>query len=162
MSHATITSFYTAFAELDSQRMASCYAENAHFRDEAFDLQGKEKIMGMWGMLCDAVKAKGRSHWHLEFSQIQSDGTSGSAHWEPTYLFSATGRIVHNIIDAQFSFSAQGLILTHHDRFDFWRWSSQALGTPGQLLGWSGFLRSKVQQQANANLRKYLQSKAKS
>jgi coproporphyrinogen III oxidase len=161
MSKATIHAFYTAFAELDAARMATCYADNASFQDEAFQLQGKSEIMGMWGMLCDAVKAKGRDDWKLTFSQVQAQGKTGSAHWEPIYRFSATGRIVHNVIDAEFSFNEQGLILTHRDRFDFWRWSRQALGAPGMLLGWSGFLRSKVQQQANANLRKYLQHKAK-
>jgi hypothetical protein len=104
----------------------------------------------MWRMLCDAVRDKGRADWRLEFST-----TANTAHWEPRYRFSATGRTVHNIIDAKFTFDAQGLILTHKDRFDFWRWSRQALGMPGLLLGWSGFLRRKVRQQAAAGLAAY-------
>jgi hypothetical protein len=160
MSSTTLQTLYSAFAELDTERMATCYADNARFQDEAFDLTGKTEIMGMWRMLCDAVKAKGREDWKLSFSQVASDGKRGSAHWEPIYRFSATGRMVHNVIDAEFTFNEQGLILTHHDRFDFWSWSRQALGAPGLLLGWSGFLRSKVQQQANAGLRKYLAKKA--
>ncbi|NJS37181.1 MAG: nuclear transport factor 2 family protein [Brachymonas sp.] len=159
MSQATITELYSAFAALDTQRMARCYASNATFEDEAFSLKGQAEIMGMWGMLCDAVQAKGRDQWKLMFSDVKTNGNTGSAHWEPIYLFSATGRIVHNIIDADFTFNEQGLILTHRDRFDFWRWSRQALGAPGLLLGWSPFLRSKVRQQANANLRKYLKAK---
>jgi SnoaL-like domain len=162
MSSNTIQTLYSAFAELDTEGMAACYAENASFQDEAFQLQGKTEIMGMWSMLCDAVKANGRDVWKLNFSQVQSDGKMGSAHWEPIYRFSATGRMVHNVIDAEFSFDAQGKILTHHDRFDFWSWSRQALGAPGLLLGWSGFLRGKVQQKANAGLRKYLAAKATS
>jgi coproporphyrinogen III oxidase len=161
MSSATIQTLYSAFAELDTARMASCYADHAHFQDEAFDLNGKTEIMGMWGMLCDAVKAKGRSDWKLTFSQVKTDGKIGSAHWEPIYRFSATGRMVHNKIDAEFTFNDQGLILTQRDRFDFWSWSRQALGAPGMLLGWSGFLRSKVQQQARAGLRQYLAAKGK-
>jgi hypothetical protein len=161
MSSATIHRFYSAFEQLDHPTMATCYADNASFQDEAFALQGKRDIMGMWGMLCDAVRAKGRDDWKLTYSEVQAQGSTGSAHWEPIYRFSATGRMVHNVIDAEFRFDEQGLILTHRDRFDFWSWSRQALGAPGLLLGWSGFLRSKVQQQANANLRKYLQHKAK-
>lgn len=161
MSSSTIQTLYSAFAELDTEGMAACYAENASFQDEAFQLQGKTEIMGMWSMLCDAVKANGRDVWKLSYSQVQSDGKIGSAHWEPIYRFSATGRMVHNVIDAEFSFDAQGKILTHRDRFDFWSWSRQALGAPGLLLGWSGFLRSKVQHKANAGLRKYLAAKAK-
>jgi SnoaL-like domain len=162
MSSSTIQTLYSAFAELDTERMATCYAENASFQDEAFQLQGKTEIMGMWSMLCDAVKANGRDVWKLSYSQVQSDGKTGSAHWEPIYRFSATGRMVHNVIDAEFTFDAQGKILSHHDRFDFWSWSRQALGAPGLVLGWSSFLRSKVQQKANAGLRKYLAAKATS
>ena len=49
MSTATINAFYAAFAQLDTARMSACYADNAHFQDEVFDLQGKTEIMGMWG-----------------------------------------------------------------------------------------------------------------
>ena len=51
---------------------------------------------------------------------------------------------------------AAGLITRHTDRFDFWRWSRQALGAPGLLLGWSPFLRAKVRGQAAASLRRFL------
>jgi hypothetical protein len=54
------------------------------------------------------------------------------------------------------------LIVSHHDSFDFWRWSRQALGAPGLLLGWSPVLRNQVRKQANTSLRKYLQNKAAS
>jgi hypothetical protein len=160
MSSATITELYSAFAALDTERMAACYASDARFEDEVFSLQGRHEIMGMWGMLCDAVKQKGRPQWRLTFSDVQASGNAGSARWEPVYLFSATGRVVHNIIDAEFTFNAQGLIVSHRDRFDFWRWSRQALGAPGLLLGWSPMLRSKVKAQANKSLRKYLDASA--
>jgi ketosteroid isomerase-like protein len=162
MSTATINAFYSAFAQLDTDRMSSCYADNARFHDEAFDLNGKSEIMGMWGMLCDAVKAKGRNDWRLSFSDVKAHGDRGSAHWEPIYRFTATGRMVHNVIDAQFVFNNEGLIVSHHDSFDFWRWSRQALGAPGLLLGWSPVLRNQVRKQANTSLRKYLQNKAAS
>ncbi len=160
MSSATINELYSAFAELDTQRMAACYAADARFEDEVFSLHGQQEIMGMWGMLCDAVKQKGRPHWRLTFSNVQASGNTGSARWEPVYLFSATGRVVHNIIDAEFTFNAQDQIVSHRDRFDFWRWSRQALGTPGLLLGWSPMLRSKVKAQANKGLRQYMGARA--
>jgi hypothetical protein len=59
MSSTTITKFYAAFAQLDAETMATCDADNASFEDEAFEMQGKKEIMGMWGMLCDTVNAKG-------------------------------------------------------------------------------------------------------
>ena len=98
------------------------------------------------------MHSKGQAQWRLQVSAL----TDHSAHWEPTYLFSATGRVVHNVIDARFEFDAQGLISRHTDRFDFWRWSRQALGAPGLLLGWSPFLRAKVRAQAAASLRRFL------
>lgn len=147
MSRQTLETFYAAFQRLDGAAMEACYAPEAQFDDEAFSLRGRDEIGAMWRMLCEAVKTKGRADWQLSYRVDER-----SAHWEPIYRFSATGRLVHNIIDAEFEFDAQGLIQRHRDRFDFWRWSRQALGTPGLLLGWSGFLRTKVRAQAAKNL----------
>lgn len=156
MSRNTLEQFYKAFASLDSKTMAECYAQDATFEDEVFRLRGRTHVGGMWAMLCAAVKRSGRSDWKLEVRDI----TERSAHWEPTYRFSATGRIVHNVIDAEFEFDSQGLIKRHRDRFDFWRWSRQALGLRGVLFGWTDWLRRKVQRQAHRNLAKHLELSA--
>jgi len=155
LSQATIESLYAAFARLDGAAMQACYAENARFDDEAFSLQGRREVGGMWRMLCEATRSRPEAlaQWRLAVSDI----TERSAHWEADYLFSATGRTVHNVIDAEFEFDSQGLILRQRDRFDFWRWSRQALGTPGLLLGWTPLLRGKVRATAAANLRKFLE-----
>jgi hypothetical protein len=154
MSRATIERFYAAFAQLDGEAMQGCYAADARFDDEAFALQGAEQIGGMWRMLCAATKSKpeSRAHWQLHVSHI----TDRSAHWEAHYLFSATGRQVINRIDAAFEFDAQGRITRHRDRFDFWAWSRQALGTPGLLLGWTPMLRKKVRATAAQNLARFM------
>ncbi|MFN0160158.1 MAG: nuclear transport factor 2 family protein [Burkholderiales bacterium] len=152
MSRKTIETFYSAFADLDGKAMQACYAEDASFRDEAFTLAGRREIGGMWRMLTDTTRTRARDAWKLTYSQV----TDASAHWEAHYRFTATGRLVHNIIEARFSFDDAGLIKTHVDSFDFWRWSRQALGAPGMLLGWTPFLRAKVRQQAAANLKKFL------
>ena len=152
MSRSTIERFYSAFAKLDAETMQTCYAADASFEDEVFALRGAREIGGMWRMLCEATQAKGLAHWKLELSQV----TDTSAHWDAHYLFSATGRLVLNRIDASFEFDPQGLIRQHRDRFDFWRWSRQALGVPGVLLGWSPWLRAKVRGQAAANLKRFL------
>lgn len=148
--------FYTAFSQLDAATMVACYADDAVFDDAAFALRGKAEVGAMWTMLCEAVKEKAREHWQLEFSAISADDQRGRAHWEPRYRFTATGRPVHNIIDATFEFR-DGLIVRHHDQFDFWRWSRQALGPVGLLLGWTPWLRGKVRAQAAANLARYRQ-----
>ena len=152
MSILTITRLYQALAQLDGAEMQACYAPDAEFDDEAFSLRGQAQVGGMWRMLCDATAAKGRDVWRVEASAI----TERSAHWEAHYRFSATGRLVHNIIDAEFEFTPDGLIRRQRDRFDFWRWSRQALGLPGIVLGWTPFLHNKVRAQAAANLARYL------
>ena len=159
-NQATLQNFYAAFARLDAEAMGRCYADDAQFEDEVFTLRGRGEVAGMWAMLCTATEAKGRDVWRLEASDIQADEKTGRAHWEAHYRFSATGRMVHNKIDGVFGFDAKGLIRTHRDRFDFWAWSRQALGTPGTLLGWTPFLRAKVRAQAAGNLRKFLAAQA--
>jgi len=155
-THALLlTRFYTAFAALDAETMTDCYARDSRFEDEVFSLRGRNDIGGMWRMLCDAVKAKGRDVWKLDFRDIRAEGDTGEAHWEATYRFSATGRMVHNIIDGRFVFR-DGLIAEHHDRFDFPRWSRQALGLSGWVLGGTSMLREKVRAQAATNLQAYL------
>ena len=106
----TITKFYAAFARLDADTMAQCYAPDVTFDDEVFSLRGKEATMGMWRMLCEATRAKGMADWKLEYSGIEADATTGRAHWDAHYRFSATGRLVLNRIDARFTFNADGLI----------------------------------------------------
>lgn len=152
----TLENFYTAFARLDAAAMGDCYAQDAVFEDEVFKLHGRREVAGMWRMLCEGTKARGADVWKLEHRDVQADSGSGQAHWDAHYRFSATGRIVDNSIDARFTFDPQGRIATHRDSFDFWRWSGQALGAPGLLLGWTRVLRNKVRGQAAVRLGKFL------
>jgi ketosteroid isomerase-like protein len=162
LNEATINRFYTAFAQLDAATMATCYADDVTFQDEVFTLNGKTDTVGMWTMLCSATAGnpKSKAAWHLDFSGVKADATSGQAHWDANYLFSKTGRMVLNKIDAQFTFNDAGLIVKHHDSFNFWAWSRQALGAPGLLMGWTPFLRAKVQATAKEGLQKFLAKKA--
>jgi ketosteroid isomerase-like protein len=140
-----IATFYEAFQRRDGAAMAACYTPDATFRDPAFDLRG-EDVGRMWRMLCERGK-----DLHLEFANVHADGDRGSADWQAWYSFSKTGRNVHNVIHAEFRFR-DGLICEHVDRFDFWRWSRQALGPAGLLLGWTPFLRNKVRTEAARGL----------
>jgi hypothetical protein len=151
----TITRFYSAFAALDADAMAACYAEDATFTDPAFVLYNRRDISAMWHMLCEATQAKNRQDWRLEFNQVKADASSGSAHWEAQYRFSGSNRLVHNIIEAKFSFTPDGLIDSHKDSFDFWRWSRQALGMGGWILGWAPYFQKQVRQQTHAALARY-------
>jgi len=145
-----INDFYSAFQKLDWQGMQQCYAQNIHFSDPAFtDLNGEE-AGAMWHMLCSRAQ-----DFELSFSDVHADDTHGSARWQANYIFSKTGRKVQNVIFAEFQF-ADGKIVRHSDHFSFWRWSRMALGPIGLFLGWSGFLKRKVQQQALGGLKMFM------
>lgn len=146
----TIERFYKAFQQKDYKTMGECYHDEATFTDEAFVNLNAKEVRAMWEMLC--VRAK---DFRLEFSQIEADGNTGSAHWEAWYLFSQSGNKVHNVIDAAFEFK-DGKILKHRDSFDFHRWAGQALGMTGKLLGWTSFLKNKVQVTARQGLDKFM------
>ncbi len=140
-----VTRFYEAFNRGDAATMRAAYAPDATFSDPAFPgLQGSE-VGDMWAML-----VKRATDFRLEFRDVQADGERGQAHWEAWYLFGGQ-RKVHNVIDATFTFR-DGRIATHVDHFDFWRWSRQALGLPGLLMGWSPALRRTVQQRSRTLL----------
>lgn len=141
-----IERFYHAFQQRDATTMGACYHPQAHFSDPVFTDLDADGVRAMWAMLC----ARGKD-LRIEFSDVRTGDGRGHAHWEAWYSFSATGRKVHNAIDADFEFR-DGLILRHADRFDFHRWAGQALGLAGRVLGGTGFLRRKVRRQAAAGL----------
>ncbi len=145
---ALIERFYRAFQQRDGATMADCYHANATFRDPVFALEGA-RIGRMWEMLC----SRGED-LRVEFSNVSADADRGSADWQAWYTFKSTGRPVHNLIRANFRF-ADGLIIEHVDTFDFWRWSRQALGPAGLLLGWSTFIHAQVCNEATRALDRY-------
>ncbi len=136
--------FYGAFAAKDAATMIACYAPDAHFADPVFDLRGAE-VRAMWTMFCE----RGRD-MKIEWRDITANAATGSAHWEPHYTFSVTGRPVHNRIDSAFTFR-DGLIGTQRDTFDLWRWSRMALGVKGALLGWTPMVRNAIRSEARRN-----------
>lgn len=145
-NEATIRTFYDAFAKRDGAAMAACYADDVEFSDPVFpELKGDE-AGSMWKMLCERGK-----DLEITYSDVHVDGDSGRARWEAHYTFSATGRHVHNRIQATFRFR-EGKIVEHTDDFPFWTWTRMALGLPGVLLGWSPMIRNKVRATARKSL----------
>lgn len=143
-----IQRFYAAFAAGRGEAMAACYAPGAHFSDPVFpDLNGEEPGR-MWRMLLDAGEPR------IELVEHEADDERGSARWQAHYVFGETGRPVFNDIRATFRFE-DGLITEHRDEFDFHRWSRQALGLPGLLLGWTPIIRNAVREKAAARLARY-------
>lgn len=144
-----IKKLYTALQNLDAETMLSCYHPEATFEDPVFQLSSKEEIDAMWGMLCSGAR-----QFELDFEVLDVDENSVSARVEASYLFSLTSRKVHNNIEAKFRFK-DGLIIRHHDHFSFYRWSRQAFGASGMLLGWLPFFQKQVQDRARQNLKKF-------
>jgi ketosteroid isomerase-like protein len=146
-----IERFYAVFDARDGDAMAACYAPGAHFSDPVFpDLNGTEPG-AMWRMLTSQA-----NELRIELLEHEADDTRGSARWRAHYVFSQTGRPVVNDVRAEYRF-ADGLIAEHTDQFSFHRWSRQALGAPGLLLGWTPVLKATVRRKAAANLASFTQ-----
>ncbi|TKD03962.1 nuclear transport factor 2 family protein [Polyangium fumosum] len=149
-NQALIEQFYRAFQKRDAEGMIACYHPDVAFSDAVFVGLRAAEARGMWRMLCERGK-----DLTLEFSDARADDSTGSAHWEARYSFSATGRQVHNVIDASFEFR-DGKIIRHTDRFDLGRWTRMALGLPGLVLGWTPFFQNAVRKKARKGLADYM------
>ena len=145
-----IEKFYTAFKNKDYKSMQACYADNSKFNDAIFKDLNADQTKAMWQMLLTKSK-----DIRVVFSEITADEHSGKAHWDAYYTFSATGKKVVNKIDASFEFE-NGKIVKHTDSFNFYAWAKQALGLSGLLLGWTSFMKNKIQITAQKNLKKFM------
>lgn len=151
MSHqALIKEFYTAFQAGDAEAMVACYHDDIVFEDPAFGRLEGDEAKAMWRMLLSRDAAL-----QIEFSNVRANDERGSANWRATYFFGPKKRKVVNEISASFEFK-DGKIYRHTDRFDLWKWSRQALGAPGVLLGWSGFFRGKLRGTTRKALDEYM------
>jgi ketosteroid isomerase-like protein len=149
-----ISKFYTAFQQLDYQTMNSCYSDDIVFNDPAFGLLNGDEAKAMWEMLCKNAK-----DFSLTFSNIQLlDEEYATCNWVATYTFSKTGKKVINHIKA-FMRLKDGKIIEHSDGFKLSKWAAQALGLPGVLLGWTGFMKRKIQKNARKNLVNFIEKK---
>lgn len=134
--------------------MQDCYSEFPVFNDPAFGILEGEAVFAMWEMLC-----KNARDFSLQFSNIQLlDEEYATCNWTAHYSFSKTGRKVVNNIKAHMRIQ-EGKITEHTDEFDIWKWSRQALGVPGILLGWSGFMQRKIRKNARKSLEKFMEKK---
>lgn len=148
-----IQKFYTSFANADAKSMCNCYHSTIQFQDPVFGKLIGNEACQMWTMLLE----KSKGNIKIQFSDIKADEHSGSAKWIATYNFSKTNRKVVNVVHASFQFS-EGLIVKHTDHFEIWKWTRQAFGFKGLLLGWTGFMQGQIQKQAINSLKKYIKT----
>ena len=147
MNHAYAELLQRLFAGLklhDHEKMATCYHEQATFRDIAFDLRGRKTIHAMWHMISETDL---RTTFHV----TQANEQSGSVRLVDEYTFTSTGRRVRNVIDSRFRFE-NGLIREQQDSCDARLWGAMALG------GVSGFLAGRLRPLRSHEARKLLQS----
>lgn len=147
---ALLTRFYRGFTARDAEAMAACYAPDIQFSDPVFPDLREARAGAMWRMLCSRA-----TDLRIEFTEPRVEGDRGAVHWEAYYTYSATGRSVHNIIEARFRLR-DGLIVEHRDSFDLYRWARQALGLKGMLLGWAPPVQGAIRRQAATALDRYL------
>lgn len=143
-----VQAFYDAFSRRDGEAMASLYADTATFSDPAFPNLDARLVRGMWRMLTTRGK-----DLVIQYEIRGTDGNVVKAHWEADYTFSATGRKVHNVIDATLRIE-NGKIVEHRDVFDFRAWLAQAFGLAGKLMPF--LLGPLVRSRARGDLEKYL------
>ncbi len=141
-----INSFYQGLGNQEGEAMVACYHQHVVFEDPAFGELAAQDACDMWRMLC----ASG-TDLQVRHTILDDSDSNATVNWIADYTFSATGRSVTNDVTATLKFQ-DGLIIDHRDHFDFWKWSRQALGMPGLLLGWSPMLKSKVRATTRTNL----------
>ncbi len=149
-----VNKFYSAFQKLDYATMCSCYSDDIVFFDPAFGLLKGAEAKLMWEMLCKNAKDFSLTYGNI----IHLDNEYVTCDWVANYRFSKTNRKVINKIRANMKF-ADGKIIEHSDAFSLHKWSSQALGFSGWLLGWNKFFQNKIKNTAKKNLLKFMQSK---
>jgi len=148
-----IQTFYDAFARRDYATMQDCYSANPVFNDPVFGVLQGDEVKAMWEMLC-----KSATDLTIQTDKIEVDGEYGTCNWTAIYPFSKTGRKVVNKIKAHMRL-ADGKIIEHTDEFDIYKWNRQALGLPGILLGWSGYLKNKIRSDARKKLDAFMKNR---
>lgn len=142
-----INNFYNGFKKLDHEIMKNAYHPEVIFSDPVFTNLDYNQVTSMWKMLCS--RAKG---FHLRFEILEINGDYARVKWEADYLFSKTNRTVKNKVIAEMYFK-DGKIIKHKDSFNLWNWSRMALGPVGLILGWTPFMKKKIQAQAMGQLK---------
>ena len=147
-----IHKFYSAFQKLDHTGMNSCYGGEIVFFDPVFGLLNGNEVREMWKMLCTNA-----TDLTLTYDNIQHlDEEYSTCDWVATYTFSTTGKKVTNAIKAHMRF-AGGRIVEHSDGFSLHKWSSQAFGCSGWLLGWNTVFQRKIQNRSRRALLQFMQ-----
>ena len=150
-----ITKFYKGFSSKEVAVMLSCYDDAIVFKDPAFGELKGEDAKNMWRMLL----SRKENNLVVKLISVKEIENGAIASWEATYLYGPQKRAVKNCISAEFIIE-NGKIQQHIDHFNLWKWSSQALGLIGVLLGWTPFMKNKIQGKTKHLLQKFKEKRA--
>jgi len=148
---ALLKKFYTSFSKGDSTGMAECYHKNIVFRDPVFGTLKGDRAFKMWEMLLSNKK----KDTEISFDIARISDEKGKVNWVAEYVYGEKNRKVINKVSGEFKFK-DGEIIEHIDSFDLWKWTKQAMGTVGYLIGWTPFMKSKIQKTTNKKLDKFI------
>ncbi|UMB54315.1 nuclear transport factor 2 family protein [Lutibacter sp. A64] len=146
-----IEKFYTSFSNGNASGMTECYHKGIQFQDPVFGKLKGDEAFKMWEMLLSKKSATTK----ISFSGIKTSENKGSVNWVANYVYGKNKRKVTNKVSANFKFK-DGKIIEHIDTFNVWKWSKQALGTVGFLLGWTPFMKHKIQKITKKQLENFM------
>jgi len=148
-----ISNFYSSFQKLDAEGMNQCYSDDIVFFDPVFGLLEGEQVKAMWRMLCSKARDLKISYGNI----TELDAEYYTCDWVAEYTFSKTGRHVINKIKAHMKIH-EGKVIEHSDAFSLHKWSKQAMGFSGWLLGWNKFYQQKIKNSARKNLLRFIEA----
>ncbi|HQR20513.1 MAG TPA: nuclear transport factor 2 family protein [Burkholderiaceae bacterium] len=143
--------FYEAFMVRDHYTMGLLYANHATFRDPVFPRLTAQGVRLMWQMLLSEAE-----DLEVSVNILEDTADHAKVDWTARYTFTPTKRVVVNKVHTEMVIAA-GKIVQQVDDFSFWRWSGQALGWKGWLLGPTPLVRDKVRAKAAKSLKEFAQ-----
>jgi len=146
-----IEQFYLSFSNGDAKGMTACYHQDIIFQDPVFGKLKGERAGKMWEMLL----SQKTNTIKITFGDIESNNETGHTNWKAEYIYSKTNRKVINHVQANFKFR-DGKIIEHIDTFNLWKWTQQAIGIIGYLIGWTPFMKSKIRKTVTKALDKFI------
>ncbi|WP_435262675.1 nuclear transport factor 2 family protein [Tenacibaculum sp. nBUS_03] len=146
-----VEKFYSSFSSGNIEKMTECYHKDILFHDPVFGTLKGERVLKMWEMLLNRRTNKTK----ISFTNIETTMQVGTANWTAKYIYGENNRKVINMVSASFKFK-DGKIIEHIDTFNLWKWTQQAIGVKGYLIGWPPFMKKKIQKMAKSRLDNFI------
>lgn len=146
-----INKFYTSFSNGNVKGMLECYHKDIVFQDAVFGKLEGERAFKMWEMLL----SKKKQNTIITFNNVEATAEKGKANWVVKYEYGAKKRKVINKVQANFKFK-DSKIIEHLDDFNLWKWTQQAIGPAGYLMGWTTYMKNKIQKTTKSKLDRFI------